>query len=42
MAPMGVIVLIVSVYVFKSMMEFRLATMDEMIDEMSSTTLFFA
>jgi len=42
MELIGVIVLIVSVYVFKSMTAARLATMEEMIEEMSSTTLFFA
>jgi hypothetical protein len=34
--------LIVSVYVFKSMTAARLATMEEMIEEMSETTSFFA
>jgi hypothetical protein len=32
----------VSVYVFKSMTAARLATMEEMIEEMSDTTSFFA
>ena len=42
MAPIGVMVLMVNVYVFKSMTAARLATMEEMIEEISSTTLFFA
>jgi hypothetical protein len=42
MELIGVIVLIVKAYVFKSMTAARLATMEEMMDEISSTTLFFA
>ena len=38
----GVMLLIVSVYVFKSMTAARLATMEEIIEEMSATTSFFA
>jgi hypothetical protein len=39
---MGVMVLIVNVYVFKSMTAARLATIEEIIEEISATTSFFA
>lgn len=42
MESIGVIVLIVNVNVFKSMTALRLATMEEMIEEISATTSFFA
>jgi hypothetical protein len=42
MELIGVIVLIVNVNVFKLMTASRLATMEEIIEEISATTSFFA
>jgi hypothetical protein len=39
---MGVIVLIVNVYVFKSMIDVKSAMIVEIIEEISATTSFFA